>query len=100
MFDTICLETEQRELLVKLVELSRNLRGEGRDQFYYADAPLPMILHPNLPSGQMSTDISNLLVLKDEQLISLRHQDETSGFFDIAPLGFRYYEHIQSRRNV
>ncbi len=100
MFDTICLETEQEELLVKLVELSQNLRSEVKDQFYYADAPLPMILHPNLPSGQMSADVSNLLALKNMQLISLRPQNETSGFFDIAPLGFRYCEHIRSGRNV
>ena len=95
MFDTICLETEQEELLVRLVELSHNGPSGNKDQFFYADTPLPMILHPNLPSGQMAADIGDLLVLKDKQLISLRSQDETSGFFDIAPLGLRYYENIR-----
>lgn len=97
MFDKICLESEQEELLVKLVEVSHDVPTGDREQFFYADAALPMILHPNLPSGQMLADIPDLLVLNDKQLIALRPQDETSGFFDIAPLGFRYYEYIQAK---
>ncbi len=96
MYLNILLETEQEELLIKLVEAHRNTPDGENELFYYTDSDLPMIIHSGLPYGQMSAYIPDLLILYQNQLISLQPKTQTSGFFGILPLGFGYCDYIKS----
>lgn len=97
MFQDIILEPEQEELVIKLVEASRNLPNGKREQFHYADAQEQLIIHPGLPSGEICAYIPDLEVLERNSIISVKCSNRDSGTFDILPLGFRYYEHLKAK---
>jgi hypothetical protein len=100
MLESPLLEPEQEELLVILVEATRNLPPGQREQFMF----LPTLgdqndlCHPGLPGGAVSAYDGDLDVLSNAGLINRKWGGKGGDwFFDVAPRGFKVYEAIKLR---
>ena len=72
IFSSILIEIEQRELLVALVEASRNVTRENRQKFFAIDYMGGSdIIHPGLPDGSIPAYLGDLEALANEDLISI-----------------------------
>jgi hypothetical protein len=100
LYEHILLEEEQEQLLQVLVEASRNVERAKRQQFMFvATFGGSSITHPGLPDGKVEAYKGDIETLAREGLSALRYGSHGSLFFDVTPLGFRYYEEIKGRLN-
>jgi hypothetical protein len=94
------LQPEQEDLLVILVEATRNLLPGQREQFMFLPTAgdSNSLCHPGLPGGEISAYDGDLDVLSNEGLIN-RTWGGRSGdwYFDVTPRGFAVYEAIKRR---
>lgn len=95
MFRNVLLEPEQKDLLTIMVEASRNVSKEDREGFLFvATFGGSSILHKGLPNGEVSAYIGDSEALANVGLLQRRFSSKGSPIFDIAPLGYKYYEHL------
>lgn len=102
MFQNILLEPEQEELLVKLVEASRNVPREQRQKFLYSDVwgnddSRVAVRHDGFPSHTMRAFTGDIEDLADTGLLRLTMHPERADIrmFNISPLGYRFYENLK-----
>lgn len=94
MFTKIILETEQKELLIIMVQAHRNIPKDKRQGFLFAETMGGgIIVHEGLPAGQAAAYIGDLEELASNGLVNRRYVG-THQYFDITSLGFRYYENL------
>ena len=95
MFRNVLLEPEQKDLLTIMVEASRNVSKEDMEGFLFvATFGGSSILHKGLPNGEVAAYIGDLEALANLGLLQRRFSSKGSPIFDIAPLGYKYYEHL------
>lgn len=98
MFDSILLESEQKELLVTLVEASRNVLRKNRQKFYVSRSVSgDTILHPGLPGGSLEIYMGDVEELASVGLINLSFSSGGDPIFDVKPRGFAYYEYLNEQ---
>lgn len=87
---SVLLMTEQKELLIKLVEAVNN--STQRKQFHLVQLlnGTSTINHPGLPNGSIEFYKGDIEILSRERLI-LISQD----FFDVTPMGFEYCKELK-----
>ncbi|HEV8424514.1 MAG TPA: hypothetical protein VGS14_04940 [Actinomycetes bacterium] len=96
----VLLEREQEDLLKVLVEASRNVPRDQRQRFMFTQSwgPGDRIQHPGLPNQVMPAYEGDLDVLEREGLLNASYTGQRGNrFFDVSPLGFRFYEEMQQR---
>ena len=97
----VLLEKEQQELLVVLVEASRNVAYENRQKFmaiYRMDSRLAHLHHPGLPKDFPGAYLGDIEILARERLVNLTHSKKGTPRFDVTPQGFQHYELIKSQQ--
>lgn len=97
-FDDILLEREQDDLLIALVEASRQQPRDRREKFrvdQVADGSLVYGLdnYPNAYEGDIE-------ILGKASLLNCARDSYGALTFDVTPLGFRYYEHLMKSRGT
>lgn len=98
IFDSILLEIEQRELLVVLVEASRNVTPQNRQKFFAIEYMGGSdIIHPGLPDGKIPAYFGDLDALANENLVSISYGPKGTPNFDVTPKGFKYYEQLKEQ---
>ena len=98
MYPHIPLEEEQEQLLQILVEASRNVDRTKRQEFMFVETfGGAGLTHPGLPDREMSFYRGDIETLGREGLLALRYGSHGAIFFDVAPLGFRYYDELKRR---
>jgi hypothetical protein len=100
MLDDVLLLPEQEDLLISLVEATRNLPRGLREQFMFLPTAGDSndLCHPGLPGGAVSASEGDLNVLSMEQLINvIRRGASGDWYFDVSPRGFKVYEGIKRR---
>jgi hypothetical protein len=99
-WSSVLLEPEQEELLKALVEATRNVPRNERQKFIFTQSwgPGDRISHPGLPGQMMGAYEGDLDVLEREGLLNVSYTGQRGNrFFDVSPLGFRFYEEMQRR---
>jgi len=94
-FDHILLEPEQCELLEKVVEASRNVPREQRERFLVSQTYGGTSLHHGGLGENNQAFIGDVEALANEGLINLSYASSGTARFDVAPLGYRYYEYLK-----
>jgi hypothetical protein len=95
MFDEILLEQEQEELLIALVEASRNVPKSQRTKFILIQTMQDSwIKHPGV-RGTLPAYKGDIEVLANEGLLNLAYSAKGTPNFDVTPRGFRYYEYLK-----
>ena len=96
MFEQIILDTEQIELLSIIVEAVRGLSKSQRDKFVFKDTMGgSFIIHGHLQNFHPNAYRGDLEILHQNGLINLSYHNGDRLWFDVTPIGFRYYEHIK-----
>ena len=90
MFDHILLEPEQQELLIALVEATRNVK---REPFWFLGM---WIEHPGLKGERLDAYMGDIESLRGEGLLRM-NPTKTAISFDVTPRGFKYYEYLKAR---
>jgi hypothetical protein len=93
MFESLLLEKEQKELLMALVEASRNVQRDQRRAFILTQGlnEGDRVRHPGLPGGNVKIYPGDLRALVDAKLLIISQRD----MFDLHQRGFQYYEHLK-----
>jgi hypothetical protein len=102
-FDSVILEPEQKRLLEELVEAARKVPRNQREKFMLIstyDSPQPRLLHPGIPDDHPGAYEGDLDALVNEQLLTQTRASDNTPLYDVAPRGFRYYEHLQLDKGV
>ena len=95
MFRNFLLEPEQQELLTTMVEAHRNIPKKERQGFFFVNSfDGSTILHEGLRKGEVPAYIGDLEALANLGLLQRRFGSSGTPIFDIAPLGFKHYEHL------
>lgn len=96
MIDQIPLQQEQRDLLTALVEASRNVPRDQREEFIYVRTlGSSDVQHPGLPGWQLPVYQGDLDVLAAEALLNVTAPQRGVLMFDVAPRGFELYEELR-----
>jgi len=99
MLDGVLLRPEQEDLLVALVEATRNLPRDQREPFMFLPTAGDSnhLCHPGLPGGEVSAYGGDLDVLSSEGLVNMTWGPSGDRYFDITPRGFAVYEAVKRR---
>ena len=101
MFDQINLESEQIQLLNKIVEAHRNVKSEHRDDFkvlnQQGSGKIVGIIHNGFPSKSISANRFDIEALANNYLIVILRNSRHNFNFHLTPLGFEYYEHKKEK---
>jgi len=97
-FNSILLETEQEDLLSLLIEAVRNTpRDKHRkfivDQSHSGDS----LIHPGLKNGA-NIYYGDVEELERQGLVAIGFSSTGSPNFDVTSQGYRYYEHLKSKK--
>src|SRR6266567_641381 len=94
MMPAVSLEPEQEELLKTLVEASRNVPRDQRQEFHcLSDLNGDQILHPGIPNRKMPVYKGDIGTLASEGLLNMTGTRS----FDLSSQGFRLYGELQHR---
>ena len=97
MLEGIRLEEEQRELLLKLIEVARKIPREKRQPFWaiqFTGCNQARAFYPGFADG-IEAYMGDIDLLADAGLIRLSPQSEPyRRIFDVTPNGFEYYRQI------
>jgi len=97
MFETILLEPPQVEAFTTFVEAARSTSSEKRRDFWFHHTIGDVRAHISHPAlADELVHQSDIELLAREGLIILRYERPDSGYFDITPFGYRYYEHLKA----
>ena len=94
----VSLEQEQEELLKALVEASRNVPRDQREEFHHlTDGDGSSIMHPGLPGRQMRVHDGDIDILQAEGLLLVTQIGRWHRSFVVTPQGSALYKEIQHR---
>lgn len=95
-FEDILLEPEQEQLLIRVVEGSRNTSHEKRQKFLVVQSDQGDLL---LHSGIINHNIyhGDVEELGRQNLLAVSSTSQGNLQFDVTPFGFRYYEHLKKK---
>jgi hypothetical protein len=95
----VILENEQEELLCAIVEASRNMPSEKRQEFFRITSSMgDHLQHSGLPDGEIEFHYPDLDVLYGEGLIQVTHTSQYGIVrFYVHPKGFRYYRYLKEK---
>jgi len=95
------LEEEQKQLLELLVEASRNVKRENRQEFIIIEiaGSRSKVDHPGLPIGGVEAYMGDIKILAREGLIALSYVQRGVHSFDVISSGFKYYEDMKLSQN-
>jgi hypothetical protein len=97
-FEHILLEPEQEQLLVTVVEASRNVSRDQRQKFFVFEGIRDnSISHPGLPGGEIPAYSGDVEILGSKGLVNLSYGTQGSPLFDVTPEGFAYYEYFKRK---
>ena len=97
-FDNILLEPEQEDLLIALVEAARKQPRDQRQKFLVmVSSDGTHIYGLDDYRGAHKGDVE---ILAQAGLLSASYTKRGTLAFDVAPLGFRYYEYLMQRRGT
>lgn len=97
-FEEIVLEQEQNDLLVMLVEATRNVPRDQRQKFWVVQADGgDFSIHPGLPGGHANIYMGDIEILANEGLLNLSYGPSGTPQFDVTPTGFAYYDHLKKQ---
>lgn len=100
LFENVLLEKEQKELLCTIVEASRNVPPDKREEFFIVrSSDGNYIQHSGLPEGEIEFYPPYLQTLIREGLIQLTgfNQRGEESRFDVLPRGFLYYKYLKEK---
>src|SRR6266498_2087321 len=98
MTDGVLLQPEQEELLKALVEASRNVPRDEREEFHLlTDGDGTSVMHPGLPGRQMRVHQGDVDILEADGLLLVTQIGRWHRSFVVTPLGFSLYEELQHR---
>jgi len=98
MTDGVLLQPEQEELLKALVEASRNVPRDERQEFrLLTDGDGTSVMHPGLPGRQMRVHQGDVDILEADGLLLVTQIGRWHRSFVVTPLGFSLYEELQHR---
>ncbi|HEY9708703.1 MAG TPA: hypothetical protein V6D48_10915 [Oculatellaceae cyanobacterium] len=96
MFQNILLESEQKELLILLVETSRKMPRDERRKFIVAQSHSgDTLLVPGHPSQNFKVYMGDIEILAREGLVDIAYGSRGSPNVNVLPLGYGYYEHMK-----
>jgi hypothetical protein len=96
MFERIFLEPEQKDLLIQIVEASRNVSRSERMKFLVIESEEgDILIHPGLPGGKTSIYAGDVEILANTGLINRSYGSKGSPRFDVHPIGFKFYSHLK-----
>jgi hypothetical protein len=96
LVDQMPLLPEQRDLLAKLVEASRNAPAAQRQPFMFIEGLTESdVQHPGLPDSRLAAYAGDLDVLEREGLLNVSYPQRHMRRFDITPRGFQAYEELR-----
>jgi hypothetical protein len=94
--EDIVLEQEQKDLLIMLVEGTRNVSHDRRQAFRVVQADgVDICFHPGLPGGSANLYMGDIDILANEGLVNLSYGPRGAARFDVTPRGFAYYEFLK-----
>jgi hypothetical protein len=94
MFEHILLEPVQEELLIKIVEASRNTPLEKRQRFDVVREKCgDSLAHPSIPKDNSQIYFGDVKILAGEGLVALSYGARGDVNFDVTSLGFKRQEH-------
>src|SRR6266511_1582243 len=89
MTDGVLLQPEQEELLKALVEASRNVPRDEREEFHLlTDGDGTSVMHPGLPGRQMRVHQGDVDILEADGLLLVTQIGRWHRSFVVTPLGF------------
>jgi hypothetical protein len=95
---SMLLDQEQEELLKALVETSRNVPRDQREEFHLlTDGDGTSIMHPGLPGRQMRVHQGDVDILQAQSLLLVTQIGRWHCSFVVTPQGFSLYEKLQHR---
>lgn len=99
MFENIFLEQEQIDLLAELVEIVRSFpRNQRRKLIYVQDHDGGQLIIPGHPDKNLDVLLGDLETLSREGLLAQSYSSSGATNFDITPLGFRYVDDKNQRK--
>lgn len=98
LLDQILLEQEQKDLLVTVVEASRNVPRERREKFLVLETNEDTtVIHPGLPGQTAKVYSGDIDVLAQAGLINYNRLFDKLPQFDVSPLGYKYYGDLKQQ---
>jgi hypothetical protein len=98
VFEDLLLEEEQQRLLMVLVESSRNVKREARQEFLFSEHLNGAdLFHPGLPHGKISAYKGDIEALIQGRFLSASYEPHGIILFNVTPRGFKYYEHLKGQ---
>jgi hypothetical protein len=95
---SVLLEQEQEELLKTLVEASRNVPRDQREDFHLMmDADGSSIMHPGLRGRELRVNKGDVDILDAEGLLIVTHSGRWGFSFVVTPWGASLYAELQHR---
>ena len=94
----VALEREQEDLLRMLVEASRNVPRDQREDFHLMiDGGGSSIMHPGLSGREVRVNKGDVDILQAEGLLLVTHYGRWGFSFVVTPQGSSFYEEMQHR---
>jgi|SRR4030095_16514656 hypothetical protein len=95
----LLLEQEQKDLVTKLVEASRNVPPNKRQQFILSQThDGDNLIHPGLKQG-LATYIGDIDTLANAGLVDVSMgSDRYARLINVSPKGFSYYRYLKRER--
>jgi hypothetical protein len=95
---SVLLELEQEELLKTLVEASRNVPRDQREEFHLlTDGDGDSVMHPGLPGRELRVHGGDVDILKAQGLLLVTQIGRMHRSFVVTPQGSSLYEEMQHR---
>lgn len=92
------LEQEQEDLLKVLVEASRNVSRDQREEFHHlTDGDGSSMMHPGLPGRQIRVHDGDVSILQAQGLLLMTGQGRWHRSFVVTPQGVGHYQEMQRR---
>lgn len=96
MTQQFTLEPEQKDLLIQLVEASRNVKQEKRQKFLFTQTfSKSEISHPGFLNGSISAYVGDIEALDKYGFLNLQISPRKTYLFDVSPSGFQYYASLK-----
>lgn len=102
-FDDVLLEPEQKTTLEEMVEAARRLPRNAREKFVATRTmgrPATDLIHDGWPQDHQGVFEGDLDALVDAGFLAGTFSRQGTPLYDITPLGYKYYEHLQNEKGA
>lgn len=102
-FDDVLLEPEQKITLEEMVEAARRVARNAREKFIATRTmgrPATDLIHDGWPQDHQGVFEGDLDALVDAGLLAATFSRQGTPLYDITPLGYKYYEHLQHEKGA